>query len=317
MEWILNDLSLKNKYATAADFLTDIEGIVKLRFTNKLINEKLLCPRSIGNIEVINDKLFSQVVLTDAPRDLKQQIMIWVNRKGPFWCDNRIENDDDYFEYNDIDVTDLGLGECARKSIIKQRVASYSFSGLYDLSPLPIQHGIPEDNLGTYDIENLWTTEQLLESCRESIPEPTTWVEALEQLEQTFPKLIFSIHLIEQVATLPFNLTVYHRMKALCRVLEDYLDSRNERGESTGKTVEILNEHFRGRKAWFSDETDDDIRDFEHQLKFIDTRDDTKKKYSFHGKIKTPQVRVYFEWPIPSGQRDIQIVYFGPKITKK
>ena len=106
-------------------------------------------------------------------------------------------------------------------------------------------------------------------------------------------------------------------MLELCRVLEEYLASRTEGGLGTEETDKILNEFFRGRKAWFSDETDTDKKGFEHQLKFLDTRDGERKSYSFHGKIKTPQVRVYFEWPIPPEQKDIQIVYFGPKITKK
>jgi hypothetical protein len=317
MEWILNDLSLKNKYATATDFFSDIEEIIKLRSSNRLINDNLMCPRSIGDIEVVNKKKFSQVVFTEAPRDLKQQIITWANKNGPFWCDRKTENENDYFEYNGIDVTDSGLGECARKSVISQSVSSYSFSGLYDSSPLPVQHGLPEDVIGTYDIDNLWTTDQLIESCRGAIPEPTNWGEAIEQLRDTYQKLIFSTCLLEQISTLPFNLTVLLRMKELCRVLEDYLASRNKEGEMTPKSHEILEQHFHGDKAWFSDESDDDARKFEKQLNFIDTRDDKKKLYRFHGKIKTPQVRVYFEWPIQPEQKDIQVVYFGPKITKK
>lgn len=317
MEWILNDLSLRDKYSSATDFFVDIETIIKLRFSHKLINDNFLCSRSIGNIEVIGDKQFSQLVLSEAPRDLRQQIMTWVSKNGPFWCDNRTENEDDYFEYKDTDVTDLGLGECARKSFIEQNVSSYSFSGCYDVSTLPVQHGLKEDIVGTYDIDNLWTTDQLIESCLGSIPEPTNWGEAIGQLEQNYQKLIFSSYLLNQISTLPFSFTVYQRMKELCRVLEDYLASRNKKGEMTPKSHEILEQHFHGDKAWFSDESDDDLRKFEKQLSFIDTRDDKKKLYRFHGKIKTPQVRVYFEWPIPPEQADIQIVYFGPKITKK
>lgn len=317
MEWILNDLSLKNKYTESRDFFADIEEILKLRASNKLFSDNFLCPRNIGGIEILHDKIFSQIVLTEAPKELKQQIMSWVNKKGPFWCDRRTDNEDDYFEFNNIDVTDLGLGECARKLIISQPVASYSFSGPYDSSPLPVQHGLTEDILGTYRIDNFWTNEQLLDSCRASVPVPTNWKEALERLSERFENLIFSTVLLEQISILPYNKTVYDRMQELCRVLEEFLASRDEFGNGTEHTDSILNEFFRGRKAWFSDETDRDKEDFKNQLKFLDNRDDTKKQYSFHGKIKTPQVRVYFEWPILPEQKDIQIVYFGPKITKR
>lgn len=317
MEWILNDLSLKNKYASSNDFFSDIEEFLKLRFSNRLIHENFLCPRSIGDIEVFNDTKFSQLVLTEAPKDLKNQIMSWVSKNGPFWCDRRTENEDDYFEHNNIDVTDFGLGECTRKSIISQLVASYSFSGLYDASPLQVQHGLPEDILGTYSIDNLWTYQQLLDSCEASLPEPTNWEVAIERLAEDFTSLVFSTTLLQQINTLPYNKTVYDRMRELCRVLEVYLASRDEQGNRTEQTHNIVREFFHGDKAWFSDETDQDKRKFHNELSFLDSRDGTKKHYSFHGKIKTPPVRVYFEWPIPPEQKDIQIVYFGPKITKK
>ncbi|WP_155949263.1 hypothetical protein [Gayadomonas joobiniege] len=243
--------------------------------------------------------------------------MSWVSKMGPFWCDRRTENEDDYFEYSNIDVTDHGLGECARKSIILQHVASFSFSGRYDVTPLQVKHGIPEDVKGTYDIDNLWTCKQLLDSCKTSLPEPTNWQEAIERLAKDFTSLVFSTSLLQQINTMPYNKTVYDRMRELCRVLEEYLASRDEQGNRTERTNCIVREFFQGDKAWFSDETAQDKRAFQSKLRFLDSRDGTKREYSFHGKIKTPQVRVYFEWPILPEQKDIQIVYFGPKITKK
>jgi hypothetical protein len=315
MEWILNDLSLEKKYNTSTEFLDDIVDLLKLLLSNPALSRSFFCPRNIGNIEVINGRKFSQVVLSDAPRDLKQQIMSWVSKNGPFWSDQRTNNEDDYFEYNQIDVTDLGLGECARKTIVREHVSSYSFSGVYNLSPLPIQHGIDGDILGLHEVTNLWTTEKLIESEQNARPIPTSWFEAIEQFSLMYPKLIYPDSLLTQISCLPFNLTVLNRMKELSRVLSDYLASRTPEGNLTHKSHEILQQYFHGDKAWFSDETDKDVAKFEHQLKFIDVRDNKKKLYRYHGKIKTPQVRVYFEWPITPDQDDIQIVYFGPKIT--
>lgn len=317
MEWILNDLSLEGRYHEVHDFVSDIEKIVKLRFSYKNINDSFLCPRNIGDIKVLGDKTFSQLVLAQAPRDLKVQIMAWVSKKGPFWCDSRTFQEDDYFEHNNIDVTDLGLGECGRKVIMEQDVTSYSFSGEYSQSPLAVQHGLSEQVFGNYEIVNLWSEEQLIASSKSALPLPVSWKTALDVLESKYVHLLFSPELIDQISTLPYNRTVFERMDELCRVLEEYLSSRTKEGEASERTIEILSEFFRGRKAWFSDETDEDKKNFEHDLKFLDSRDQKSKKYSFHGKIKTPQVRVYFEWPIPPEQKDIQIVYFGPKITKK
>tara|TARA_R110001606_G_scaffold395578_1_gene568113 strand:+ start:12984 stop:13190 length:207 start_codon:yes stop_codon:yes gene_type:complete len=67
-------------------------------------------------------------------------------------------------------------------------------------------------------------------------------------------------------------------MKELSRVLSDYLVSNSPKGNLTHKSHELL-QYFHGDKAWFSDETDKDVAKFEHQLKFIDVSDNTKKLY--------------------------------------
>ncbi len=58
-----------------------------------------------------------------------------------------------------------------------------------------------------------------------------------------------------------------------------------------------------------------------HEIKkdmtFTDPEDAQKGLFcSWHGKIKTPQIRIHFEWLRPKGQRSIKVAYIGPKITK-
>ncbi len=317
MEWILNELSLTGRYEASAEFLSDIEGLVKLISTNKLVNDNLYCARKIGSVEVIGNKSFAQIIYTEASKNLRQQVLNWVDRKGPYWDDDRQENEDDYFEIDGVDVTDLGLGECARRCIVDRESSSFSFPGNYDASPLVVQHGLCEDVLGRYSIQNLWGVDSFLAACLDTLPTPTTWTESIEQLQQRFTKLLFCDELLSQISILPFSLTVHRRMRELCSALEYYLESRDENGYHTEKTEEFLQNHFHGDKAWFSDETDSDASKFESELSFTDPRDGQKKLYRFHGKIKTPQVRIYFEWPVRPNSDDIAIVYFGPKITKK
>jgi hypothetical protein len=37
---------------------------------------------------------------------------------------------------------------------------------------------------------------------------------------------------------------------------------------------------------------------------------------TWHGKVKTPQYRIHFSWPI-SAVAPLYVVYIGPKITKR
>jgi hypothetical protein len=317
MEWILNNLSLENRFASINDFLDEITEFLKFKQANPLLKSGFLCPREIRDLKVVNNISFSQAVMSSAPKDLKYLIMSWVDKNGPFWSDDRASNDDDYFEYNQIDVTEMGLGECARREIIKSPICSFSFSGIFEFTPISIQHGLKEEVLGNYEVENLWSMEQLLLSAESSLPEPNNWKTAIGLLKHKHTKLVFADALLDQISQLPYNSTVYTRMGELCRVLEEYLGSRDLSGALTETTHELLHCHFHGEKAWFSDESDKDVNKFKDELTFLSVRDNKRKLFRFHGKIKTPQVRVYFEWPIPPEQKDIQIVYFGPKITKK
>lgn len=317
MEWILNNLSLEKKFCNVNEFLGCMDSFLKCKFSHALLNSGVLCPRDIGGVEVVESISFTKAVMSFAPKDLKTQILSWVNKNGPFWPDDREVNENDYFQYEEIDVTDMGLGECARRTIVEKNVCSFSLGSSFNTTPLSVSHGLEEEPLGLYDIDNIWLLDELLKSADATIPPPSCWKTALEHLKQKNSRLIFSTSLYEQISELPYSSTVLDRALELCRVLECYLKSRDENGEMTDESHEIIKCHFHGDKAWFSDETDADIRKFKQELTFVDSRDDSKKVYSFHGKIKTPQVRMYFEWPIPPDQNDIQILYFGPKITKK
>jgi len=37
---------------------------------------------------------------------------------------------------------------------------------------------------------------------------------------------------------------------------------------------------------------------------------------SWHGKVKTPQYRIHFSWPVTAAS-PVYVVYVGPKITKR
>ena len=318
MAWILNDLSLKKQFNDSDELLVEFQQLFKVRQSHSELSEKFFCSKSVGAIEVVDNKTFSSIVMQEAPRDFKSQILSWISKKGPFWCDDKAKQDDDYFEYNNIDVTDYGIGECARRKLNEQNAIAFSFKGHFDYSPIPVQHGLPEDVLGYHHIPNIWNLDDLVVNANESIPEPKNWTSAIKRLEEKFEHLDFSEKLIEQISDLPFNITIYERAVELCRVLNEFMENRDNSPESKAKRESLLGEHFNGCKAWFSDESDTDKRKFYEQLKFYDKYQKKKITFTWHGKIKTPpQVRIYFEWPVPHDREKMQIVYFGQKITKK
>jgi hypothetical protein len=317
MDWILNDLSLDNQFIDIDDFVEKMSTFLRVKSGNNVLDKRLLCSRDIGNVEIVKGLTSSHVVMKRVPHDIKSQILSWTSKNGPFWSDERSDNPDDYFEHESIDVTDQGLGECSRRAYNDKCVNSYSFEGKYSKTPLIVQHGLKEEPLGLYDICNIWGISDLQASANEAVPKPTCWIDAIDRLKDMFPCLVLSGLVYDQMSSVPYSDGNFEGMCERFRVLTEYLNSRDSEGSHTAKTEEILKNHFQGDKAWFSDESDQNIIDFDKALTFKDLFDEKNKLFPFHGKIKTPQLRIHIEWPIPPIRKKVQVVYIGPKLTKR
>ncbi len=91
----------------------------------------------------------------------------------------------------------------------------------------------------------------------------------------------------------------------------------DEKGKRTAEGDQIYADHFTGEKAWFSDSSSREKNMFRPELTF--RHPEQLDEYLFcpwHGKVKTPQIRIHFSWPI-AANAPVYIVYVGPKITKR
>ncbi|MBO1923776.1 hypothetical protein [Thiomicrorhabdus sp. 6S3-12] len=318
MEVILNDLSLEIYGRDFSSLINDLLDLVLFNTQAKKLGSPLKCHRNVRNLFVADNKSLIDVIGKNASKDQRQKIFTWLDRSGPFWCESREENPDDYFELNGQDVTNRGLGECARKQIIDKPVASYSLGQekVFRVNTLCVQHGLPEEILGLYEIQNYYEFESLKARLHSLLPPPQNWKDLISYSKAQFELLVFSDELLGQIEQLPFSDCVAERFLELCKKLEEIIQSRDEKQQFSSSTHQLIEQHFHGDKAWFSDESDQDKIDFVNQLKFKNAYTGEKESFSYHGKIKTPQIRVYFDWPLTPAMKQIQIVYFGPKITK-
>lgn len=318
MEVILNDLSLATYGRDFKSLVDDLFSLVLFNSKIKQLGSPLKCHRDVRNTIVADSASLIDVIRKNASSDQRMKILTWLDRNGPFWCENREENPDDYFEFNGQDVTDQGLGECARKKIIEKPIASYSLGQdhQYRVDSLPVQHGLREEILGLYEIENYYDFESLKVQLKRFAPLPKNWKDLILYSKGQFESLVFSDDLLSQIQAQPFSNCVSERFLELCKKLEEIIQSRDENQHFSSSTHELIAQYFHGEKAWFSDESDQDKIDFENQLKFKNAFTGETESFSYHGKIKTPQTRVYFDWPLTPAMKQIQIVYFGPKITK-
>lgn len=318
MQWIINELSLEAQFTDLDDFENKIGKLLCLKHQHAQLKANLLAARGeLNRIVLFNNLTFSEIVSKKINKNLRKQILSWLDKNGPFWTDQRVPHHDDYFSYQSRDVTDLGLGECARRKIGSLEISAYSFSGVFSQTPLAVDHGLPEDPQGQYLIDNIFDIESLQQSANCALPKPHNWDVALTRLIEQFPNLMISDQVFQQMFPVPFGIGIYDAIVDRCRVLSEFIDSRDKNGRNTPRSQECLDQYFGGEKAWFVNSSETERAQFKSALTFADLIDQRPKLFPYHGRIKNPQLRIHFEWPIAQSQKQIQIVYIGPKLTKR
>lgn len=115
----------------------------------------------------------------------------------------------------------------------------------------------------------------------------------------------------------PFHSGVADSIVSRLSVLDRLCGCIDERGNRTPEGNDLYTQYFTGDKAWFSDSSPSELAEFASALTF--PHPTIPGEYlicSRHGKIKTPQYRIHFSWPIVLG-KPVFVVYVGPKITKR
>lgn len=250
-------------------------------------------------------------------RNMLRALMGWLNRHGPFWEDLRHHSGDDYLEYNDELVTDSAMGEAAccliqgiSRSLVSLKPSSYL------ISPLLVNWH-DGCHVRTAEVANYWEPEAV-EAALEAAPlQIGSWrdLEALARMR--YPDLTFSDNSFDPLMGHPFGRSPAENLLLRLNVLHELKNGFNERGERTPEGHVLFQKHFTGDKAWFSDSSDSEKARFESELTFAHPARAGEWLFcTWHGKVKTPQLRVHFSWPIRA-KDPLYIVYVGPKITRR
>lgn len=261
---------------------------------------------------------FREIVQQCADRNLRNLTLQWIQSHGPFWDDERETIEDDYFECAGHDVTEQGAGEAARRLTKGLHAVTYSFGGGgFDYTPLAVQHGLAENPLACFDVQNYWDPSQLHGAALVALPNAANWAQVIEQARLRFPRLIFSERLLDALQRETISNYLVERIFELLGTLQEFVESRTPDGGYSGKTYELIANHFSGSKAWFTDESMSNKDHFRSALCFADPVNPGTDVFApWHGKIKTPQFRIHFPWPLQAHEAQLRIVYIGPKILK-
>ena len=313
MEWHFNELSLTAELAQPGAFRAALEPVLRLRALPKL-QGRIYCSRGLFHWFISPEVRVQQVISGCSDKGFRTQMLSWLANGGPFWDDSRTGHQDDYFQFEGDDVTDRGLGEVARRALIQIEASAFSLPGVrFDRSPLSIQHGLDEDPYGQIEIQNVWELDGISE---EESPHPQSWQALLDDVKGRLNLLTFSPDIAAQLRPSPFDRLICERFILLLEVLQVIAEETNNDSSLTPKGMDVYRRHFVGRHPYFTDESTSNKRDFRNELTFPDPLDHEKELFCpWHGKVNQGPSRIHFEWPRPSGQRQIKVVYMGRKIT--
>ena len=143
---------------------------------------------------------------------------------------------------------------------------------------------------------------------------PKSWHELDTTSRTDFPGLFFSNDCFAPLNSRPFQQStsdgIYNRLSLLNKLVGLTSDS----GERTPDGNDLYQQYFVGEKAWFSDSSDQEKRQFRNQLTFAHPERPAKTIFcTMHGKVnsETFPIRIHFSWP----EQPRYVVFVGPKIT--
>lgn len=317
MRAFVNELALAEACAIADPSYAPLEALLAARAQFSVLRQALYCSRGMPETVVSASQKLSDIGRA-MPRDKIGLLFQWVNKRGPFLDDHKESIDDDLFMLDEDDVTELGLGEAARRLVASRRAATLSSvdvdTSRFSAESLKIIHGLVEEPISVISVPNYTSPAELAKKLR-SVRQPTTttWNELLINCRNRFDRLNIGTHCERVLARIPYNPAAGRRIWNLLDLLQRIMTEMDENGRLSCKGKQLYYKHFVGKRAWFSDESD--TRKAEIQtFTFPDPAGKGQLVCYWHGKVSTRSFRVHFEWPVKRPSESLKVAYIGPHL---
>ena len=310
MELMLNELSIHEQFYSSSTLREAIDRIMTMRNTALKFGREVYCHRSVLHRAVRPGSPLAQMLSREQWSVAKQ----WLTRQGPFWEDAPRHDPNEWFECNGDVVTEAGLAEAAYCSTIgvDRRMVSLAPS-TWEYSPITVTWRRDATTFTDIDLGNYWDAPTLEDDLRQADPVIESWNRLEAVSRQRFQQLNFTANSFHYLVGQPFS------PGAAVRILSrlDILDRLRAAGQGSSEGRRLYEDHFTGDKAWFSDSSDREKRNFRQELTFPspDVRGETLF-CTWHGKVNNPPYRIHFSWPAPPGGQ-LHVVYVGLKITRE
>jgi hypothetical protein len=318
MMFLLNELSIHNQFQSEADFLTSLKIVLKCRDVLRRYQRSLHCSRgTLGNRQVVRNNPFRKVVGNIANKDIQRAVLLWIDRDGPFWDDDKLHSPDELFSEDtkgDV-VTDTVLAEAAFMIYQKMDASVVSFSPSdYLYSPVVVRWHRNPDDVFDISVANHWETLLVSDLLAALEPPIQSWGQLVEYVELHYENIVFLPSFASDLKGQPFSHTIAEHALFLLKVIDELKTCFDVSGHRTKKGNEIIESYFTGDHAMFSDESPTNKIAFRKDLTFKKD-DETEVFCSFHGKISHKYYRLHMSWPVTKND-PLYVAYLGPKITK-
>ena len=313
-----NEASLQGQFRDEEEFRVLLEKLLSARRRSPCF-ANMRTTHALADRKVLHSRSFRQVVQSWRGMKITRLVMAWVAKNGPFIENDRTPEEEDLFSCLGVEVTDGGLGEAARRTKASEDVASVSLQGGatdFAITPLPVVHGFEDEPIAKYPIENYWDIDVAVKSMLGRGDPASNWREMVETARARFPALVLPESLWENkgLTGQPFNARVRDQTYELLDILNKYMCGRDEWGVEQPAAQEILRDNFKSKK--FSTESKTNKETFRNEMTFPDPEGGDKIFAPWHGKISHRYFRIHFEWPVPKSQKQLKVLYVGPKLTK-
>ena len=320
MDLLFNDLSLHGQFPDLSTFEAAVDRIMGMRKLTARFGRELYCHRNVANGRVTSGMAVPQAVRAFEP-NRRRALMAWLTRHGPFWEDARQHGGEDYlecFQYEGEVVTDTAVGEAAYcclhgrdRGLVSMDPSDWLFS------PAPVDWHPEDGGVRRVDVRNYWDADLLAAELEKAPPPLGSWSDLEATARTRCPDLVFAPDGFKPLDGHPFSRGVAERLLDRIVVLQQLRGCFDDHGERTPEGHKLYRKHFTGDKAWFSDSSSTEKREFRTGLTFPNPSAPGAFLFCpWHGKVKTPQLRIHFSWPVRADE-PLHVVYVGPKITKR
>lgn len=315
MEIFLNDLSFHGQYQSSRDFEQALSRLMAMREAARRHSRSIKIHQRMDDRVTANGLTFRQVVSQLQP-DRRRQILSWKTREGPIWDAPPRHTGDDYFRCGDEIVTESAVAEAAWCRARGEDACLVSTTpSNWEGSPITVQWE-RDQPFEPVEIElDNFSQAGLFEAHLATTAGPiVSWDDLEQRLRNFCTHIRFTGNCFQAIHNLPFGSGPAREIFQRIRVLEQLARNTTPDGRTEdGKRV--YQDHFVGEKAWFTDSSDREYAVFKREMTFHHPDTGISLFCPWHGKVKSPQIRIHFAWPEKQEEPFI-IAYIGPKLTK-